>query len=252
MRQEDQPRNISRPPSWTVRRLGQVFLHAAVFVAVAAAANGTVSLVAAEEPAKPEPEKSPYRVKKDSTVALFDGKTLAGWKKTEFGGEGDVTVKDGQLRLDFGASMTGITYAGKRKLPTTNYELTLQAMRVDGSDFFCGLTFPVGKSHCSFVCGGWGGGVVGLSSIDYYDASENETTTYRDFKSKQWYQIRVRVTDEAIQCWIGGEQVVDQKLEGHKVDTRIEMDLCKPLGVATWETSAALKDFKLALLEKVN
>jgi hypothetical protein len=210
-----------------------------------------VSPLAAEEPAKPKPDKSPYRVKKDSTVALFDGKTLTGWKKTEFGGEGDVTVKEGQLRMDFGASMTGITYAGKQKLPTTNYEITLQAMRVDGSDFFCGLTFPVGKSHCSFVCGGWGGGVVGLSSIDHYDASENETTTYRDFKSKQWYKIRVRVTDEAIQCWIDGEQVVDQKLKGHTVDTRIEMDLSKPLGVATWETSAALKDFKLALLEKV-
>ena len=93
---------------------------------------------------------------------------------------------------------------------------------------------------------------VRLSSIDHYDASENSTSSYQDFKSKTWYQIRVRVTDEAIECWIDNERLVDQEREGHEIGTRLEMELSKPLGVATWETSAAVRNFKIQLLEKAN
>ena len=48
---------------------------------------------------------------------------------------------------------------------------------MQGGDFFCGLTFPYGDASCTFVVGGWGGGLVGLSSINGDDASENETRT---------------------------------------------------------------------------
>ena len=77
--------------------------------------------------------------------SLFDGKTLAGWKVTDFAGHGEVTVKDGTLVLEMG-QMTGITWTND--LPRMNYELSLEAMRVEGSDFFCGLTFPVAKDPC--------------------------------------------------------------------------------------------------------
>ncbi|MHC4072135.1 MAG: LamG domain-containing protein [Planctomycetota bacterium] len=88
--------------------------------------------------------------------SLFDGKTLGNWKITDFGGQGNVYVKDGSIYLEMGNDMTGITWAAP--LPAkTNYEITLEAMRVDGSDFFCGLTFPVGENFCSLVLGGWGG-----------------------------------------------------------------------------------------------
>ena len=92
-------------------------------------------------------------------ISLFDGKTLKGWEATKFGGEGDVTVKDGQLILDFGADLTGVHT--KRKLPKINYEVELEAMRVDGSDFFCGFTFPVNDSFCSLIVGGWVAGFAG-------------------------------------------------------------------------------------------
>ena len=39
-----------------------------------------------------------------------DGKTLAGWKSTEFGGEGEVSVVDGAIVLEMGNNMTGITW----------------------------------------------------------------------------------------------------------------------------------------------
>ena len=79
-------------------------------------------------------------------------------------------------------------------------------MRVDGIDFFCGLTFPVADSHASFIVGGWGGTVVGISSIDGMDASENATTKYVKFQLKRWYKIRIRVTPTSIQAWIDAGQ----------------------------------------------
>ena len=175
---------------------------------------------------------------------LFDGKTLDGWKVVEFGGDGDVEVKDGQVILGMGESLTGITWAKEEGLPRSNYEIELEAMRVDGIDFFCGLTFPVIDSHCSFICGGWAGTVVGLSSIDGMDASENETTKYVTFKKGQWYKIRVRVSDDNISCWIDDKQLVDQSTKDRKLTTRNEVNLSQPLGISAWQTKAALRNIR--------
>ena len=179
---------------------------------------------------------------------LFDGKTLGDWKKTQFGGEGDVEVTKGRIVMEFGYSMTGITYGGD--LPKMNYELQLEAVKLDGNDFFCGLTFPVADAYCSFIVGGWGGSVVGLSSIDGDDASENDTTKYMDFKKGQWYRIRVRVEPERIQTWIDDRPVVDQSTKGRKISIRNEVDLSCPLGISTWETKAALRKIQIRKLPK--
>ena len=175
---------------------------------------------------------------------LFDGKTLSNWKSTKFGGEGEVYVEDGAIRLDFGQPMTGITYDGDA-LPKNNYEIQLEAQRVDGFDFFCGLTFPVDDSHCSLVVGGWGGSVVGISSIDDMDASENNTTSYIPFTNEKWYVIRVRVTPGLLEAWIDGKRVVDEDVSESKLSTRIEVDLSRPLGVASFDTQAAIRNIRL-------
>ena len=39
-----------------------------------------------------------------------------------------------------------------------------EAQRVQGNDFFATTTFRVGKDPLTFVVGGWGGTVVGLSN----------------------------------------------------------------------------------------
>jgi len=178
---------------------------------------------------------------------LFDGKTLTNWQVTKFSGEGPVTVKDGQITLASGNSLTGITWAGPA-LPTTNYEIALQAMRVSGSDFFAGVTFPVADSFCSLILGGWGGSVVGLSSINGMDASENETSQSMTFEQGRWYSIRIRVTPAKIEAWLDDRQIVDVGLEGNKVTTRIEVAPSEPLGVASWRTTAALRDLRLRRL----
>jgi hypothetical protein len=202
-----------------------------------------VSRSPADEPAQPAANQD-----KADWKPLFNGKNLDGWKPVEFGGEGEVLVKDGQLILRAGEPLTGATYT-KKDLPTENYEISLEAMRVEGSDFFCALTFPIGKEHASLVCGGWGGGVVGISSINGTDASENETSGFREFKEKKWYKIRVKVTKDQLLAFIDDEKVADVEREGKRFDTRIEVDVNKPLGLATYRTTGAIRDLKIRTLK---
>jgi Domain of Unknown Function (DUF1080) len=201
-------------------------LLAATFVATSAQA---------EPPAKEPAWKS-----------LFDGKTLEGWKKTEFGGEGEVAVKDARIVIAMGSPMSGITWTGE--FPKIDYEISLEAMRVDGSDFFCGLTCPVGDSPCSFIVGGWGGGVVGLSSIDGSDASENETTKYQEFEKGRWYAVRVRVSKDKIEAWLDKKQMVDLPTKDRRISIRPEFELSRPLGISTYATTAALREIKVRRL----
>ncbi len=177
---------------------------------------------------------------------LFDGRTLGQWRITRFGGEGNVYVKDGKIFLEMGNDMTGVTWAGP--LVRMNYEITLEAKRVSGHDFFCGLTFPVGKNPCSLILGGWGGEVCGLSSIDYYDAANNQTTRVISFETDRWYRVRLRVTAEKIEAWLDNEKIVDVVTTGHKIDIRPEVDLSQPLGIATWRTTGAIRNIRLRTL----
>lgn len=178
---------------------------------------------------------------------LFDGTSLAGWTPTKFYAPSEVSVEDGRIVLAAGKDLTGITWTGG-PLPRTNYELALEAMRVAGNDFFAGITFPVGDSFCSLILGGWGGTVVGLSSINGMDASENDTSQSMDFETGRWYAVRIRVTPAAIQAWLDGRQIVDQPLKGVKVDTRIEVEPSQPLGIASWRTRAAIRGITLRRL----
>ncbi len=184
---------------------------------------------------------------KSSVTSLFDGKTLEGWKKTVFGGEGDVVVRDGCIVLETGNPLTGITWTGK--YPKMDYEISLEAKRVNGADFFCALTFPVGEDPCTFVVGGWGGGVVGLSSLDGFDASENETMQYLEFKNDHWYKVRVRVTGGKIEAWLDDKHMVDVETKGRQIGIRPEVELSRPLGISSYMTTAALRDIKIRRLD---
>lgn len=180
--------------------------------------------------------------------SMFDGKTLDGWKMTDFAGPGEVRVEKGDLVMEAGVMLTGVSWTNS--LPKTNYEVSLEAMKKDGTDFFCGLTFPVGDSHCSFIVGGWGGGIIGLSSIDSMDASENETTKYMNFEKNKWYQIRVRVTPTAIEAWIDDEQMVDQSIVDRNVGMRPgEIELSEPFGIAAYQTTSALRNIRIRRFE---
>ena len=223
-----------------------------IFARGVSAADEPAKETAAAKPAKKgesaEAEKDKKK-KKDPYAwkSMFDGKTLKDWKIPNFGGQGDVYVKNGAIVMEMGSDMTGVTWTGD--LLKNNYEVCLEGKRTMGGDFFATTTFPVGEESCSFVVGGWAGTVVGLSCIDWYDASDNETTDFIGFEDNQWYRVRIRVTDKKIECWIDDDQVVDVEREGHKFMIRDEVDLCLPFGVSSWCSEGHLRNLKIRRLK---
>ena len=185
-----------------------------------------------------------------SWQSLFDGESLGKWKETDFGNQDAVGVQAGCIVLRMGgADLSGVTWTGD--LFHMNYEIELEAKRVAGNDFFCGLTFPVGEACCSLIVGGWGGTLVGLSSIDNMDASENETTSQKTFETGRWYAIRLRVSAKRIRAWIDNKQVVNIHTEGRKIGVRYEVEASRPLGIAAWNTQAALRKIRIRALSTV-
>ncbi len=181
--------------------------------------------------------------------SLFDGKKLGTWKvanRFDFINHGKVEVANGQLLLGKGEPLTGIRYTGN--LPRIDYEIELEAMKVDGEDFFCGLTFPVGEQPCTLIVGGWNGPIVGLSNVDGQPASENETTAHIEFAKNRWYRIRLRVTKAKIEVWLDDKQVIDLATKGHKFSIWFEQETVLPLGIASYETKAALRNLRIRSL----
>lgn len=199
-------------------------------------------------PAAPAAPAGPAAPKKDDGgQSLFDGKTLGAWKSVEFGGEGAVKIENGSISMAEGASLSGIRWTGEAP-PRTNYEFSLEAMKVDGNDFFCGIVFPVGKETCSFVAGGWGGGVTGLSSVDHMNASENETATDQTYDKNRWYKIRLRVTPEKIEAWIDQKQVVHLELANRQITVHPAVESAAPLGITNYQTTSLFRNIRLKKL----
>ena len=171
---------------------------------------------------------------------LFDGTSLAGWKQSDFLNPGITYARDRKLVIPAGEVLSGITWA--RDFPKMDYEIRLEAMRADGSDFFCGLTFPVNDSLASLILGGWGGTVCGISCLDGEDAANNETTTSILFKNRAWYAVRLRVTKDKLEAWLDNEKIVNADTKDRRIDVRIEVEESRPLGLATFQTTAALRN----------
>ena len=180
--------------------------------------------------------------------ALLPKNGLDGWAVCNYAGHGEIENVDGELILRAGEGLTGVRLT--KDVPAkVNYEIELEAKRVDGNDFFCGVTFPVKDSHCSLIIGGWGGGVVGLSSLNKQDASQNETTRYMRFVSDRWYKVKLRVTDTHIQAWLDGEQIVDADYSDKDVSVRIDILESTPLGLAAWQTTSSYRNVTFKVLE---
>ena len=184
---------------------------------------------------------------------LFDGKTLTNWVYLEDGGEDGATVKDGNLRLAMGPTTTTIRFDvdnSEIKLPKENYEIEYVAQRYDGTDFFAAMTFPFGDTFVTFINGGWGGCVAGLSNIDNMDASENSTSSFYNFKSRVWYRFRVQVSAKTIRVWVNDEAIVDYPAYEHKVNTRFEVEKSQPLGFTSWVSTGLIKTIRMRTLSE--
>jgi len=174
---------------------------------------------------------------------LFDGKSLKGWEVIDWESHGPVEVKDGSVVISKGLGITGIKWKGD--FPRVNFEVSMDARRVEGTDFFCGVTFPVRDSFNTLVLGGWGGSVVGLSCIDYEDAANNVTYDFREFELNRWYRIRIKVTTEKIEAWIDNDKIVDFVVGNYILSLRWEVESSKPFGICTWQTTGAVRNIIL-------
>lgn len=181
--------------------------------------------------------------------SLFNRQDLSGWSVIEqydFARHGEITVEDDAIILGAGRPATGIRIDGD--FPRMNYEVTLEARRMEGTDFFCGLTFPVGDDYLSLVLGGWGGGTTGISNLDGMSAIENESTGYHEFEQNRWYRVRLRVSDEKVEAWIDDDQIVDVEHTKHKLSIWWEQEPVRPFGIASWYTKSAVRKVRLTRL----
>jgi len=201
----------------------------------------------------PGPQEAPKvaaeDVKAGKWVSLFDGKTLDGWKVAEggeFGGHGRVGVENGRICLETGNQPTGIVTT--LTVPTVDYEISLDAMRVAGNDDLCIIVFPVGTTYCRLQVGGWGGRVVCLDEVDGRRGVDNLTARQMDFERRRWYRVRLQVTQASIEAWIDQEKVIDMKRAGHQFALRGAYAALTPLGIQSATTYAALRDLKLRRL----
>ena len=186
--------------------------------------------------------------KRGDAVSLFDGESLKGWKLVDYAGHGPVITGDGVLELGMGSTLTGLVWQGD--VPARfDYEIELEAKRVQGNDFFCGLTFPYRENHASLIIGGWGGSLTGFSSIDGLDASENESQDYMRFETDRWYRIRLRALENRLQAWVDDRQIFDVETKDREVDVRIDIAEFTPIGISTFQTTAQLRNLNWYPLE---
>jgi hypothetical protein len=187
-----------------------------------------------------------------ATVSWITGDALGDWKAvTEMTKPGTVSAKEAVITLGEGTPMTGVVYAGKGTIPTQDYEITFEARKMKGDDFFASLTFPIGdvKTCASWVIGGWGGQCVGISCIQYNAANENETTNWMTFKPEQWYRFRLAVRKNRLQGWIDDKPMFDADIDGKKISMRFgDIEMCQPLGFASYQTEGQIRAFALKKL----
>ncbi|WAC20023.1 DUF1080 domain-containing protein [Luteolibacter sp. SL250] len=154
---------------------------------------------------------------------------------------GEVTEENGVLQLPFGEQLTAAKWTGD--LPAAPFELEYEARRVNGTDFFGAVTFPARGEDCvTFIIGGWGGGLVGISSLDDLDAAENETGSAMQFENGRWYRVRLACTSDKIEAWIDGGKVVDVSTDNRKLSLRPgPISACAPFGFGSWQSAAEIR-----------
>jgi hypothetical protein len=81
------------------------------------------------------------------------------------------------------------------------------------------------------------------------DASENETTKFIKFDKNKWFKVKVEVRPQRITAWLDNDKIVDADIQEHRVSLRPgSVDLQIPLGLCTYQTTAAWKNIRLTPL----
>ncbi len=175
---------------------------------------------------------------------LLSDEFAPAWKASGIPEEGKVLIHDGEITLQPGQPMTGVRFDAWKSagLPITRYAIEYEAMRVEGNDFFGTVTFPVNDSHVSLIVGGWGGTLVGISSIDDMDAGENNTRGNAYFENNRWHKVRIEVRDDDLQAWINDKLFVNTSIKGRRLGLRTgDIEKCVPFGFASYTTQSRIR-----------
>jgi len=136
-------------------------------------------------------------------------------------------------RKDF---LAGITSA--REFPKFNLELRMEALRVDGYEFFA-------KSLSPFTIPSTPGRLGGPHQPGRYgcvDARENGALIRRNFESGRQYALRLRVTADRIQAQIEDEVVIEMYISLHaSLGLVPAIELSTPPGIASYSTTANVR-----------
>lgn len=186
---------------------------------------------------------------------LLDAQNASRWQPAGIPEEGSLQVKEVEIILAAGLPMSGCKFPAWADLglPGTDYCVSYEAMRVEGDDIFGMCTFPVAShdAHATFVLGGWGGTLTGISSIDFKDASENATRAEQRFQNGVWHRVRIEVRSHDLRAWVNDRLVVNVSIKGRKVSLRPGyIDHCLPFGFATWNTVGKIRHIEVSGLEK--
>ncbi|MBM4036286.1 MAG: DUF1080 domain-containing protein [Planctomycetes bacterium] len=187
--------------------------------------------------------------KEPQWTSLFDGKTLDGWSPVEGGRFGQVPavhVEGGAIILPGDKCWTGLRRT--QRPPMANYEFEAEVMRVAGGGDFFYIVFPAEQERCAFIVGGWRGVVVGLDLVDAARADSNPTGTRATFEVGKWYAIRLRVTKEKVEAWIGGDKVVDLTRGAHRLALSGEFVPAAPFAIFAIEARTAVRNIRLRSL----
>ena len=179
---------------------------------------------------------------------LLSDEFAPAWKASGMPEEGKAWIQDGEISLQPGQPMTGVRFEAWKSagLPLTRYAIEYEAMRVTGNDFFGTVTFPVNDSHVSLIVGGWGGTLVGISSIDDMDASENTTRGNAYFENNRWHKVRIEVRDDELKAWINGKLFVNTSTKGHNLGLRAgDIKNCAPFGFASYATQSRIRNVRI-------
>ena len=184
---------------------------------------------------------------------LLSPEQIQHWKPTDVPDEGRALVNAGEVVLEPGGPLTGLRYGHWQEegMPVRDYAISFEATRVEGSDFFAAVTFPVRNidTCATLVIGGWGGGLVGISSIDGQDAAENSTRGEHAFENGKAYRFRLEVRENELKAWIEDRLVINVSTQGRALGLRPGyIEKCAPFGLATYSTTGRIRNLRVETL----
>lgn len=147
----------------------------------------------------------------------FESDTLDEWQKVS---DGNWSIEDGKLYQNSISTNTGryantgtAMYFGDTGW--TNYTLTLEATKTGGQEGFL-IPFSVKDkdNNCFWNIGGWNNTVSTLQIVSDGSKSDQVGSTTRNcvIKTNQTYQLKIKVTDDNVKCYIDDQLYVDYDL----------------------------------------